>query len=66
MKKLHTGENLISEMSNYFNFLSSIAITDQGLWTSPYLDNGGLGVMVTHAIPIVSNAAKDKKDQKLP
>lgn len=54
MKKLFSGENLISEMSDYFNFLSSNAMSDTGLWTSPYLDAGGLGVMVTHAIPIIS------------
>lgn len=56
MKKLVSGENLISEMSNYFSFLSSNARSETGLWTSPYLDMGGLGVMVTHAIPIVSAA----------
>lgn len=53
MKKLLSGENLISEMGNYFNFLSTNAMSEEGLWTSPYLDNGGLGVMVTHAIPII-------------
>lgn len=59
MKRLSSGENLISEMSNYFNFLSTNAMSEAGLWTSPYLDNGGLGVMVTHAIPIIGS--KDKE-----
>ncbi|XP_067936801.1 voltage-dependent calcium channel subunit alpha-2/delta-1-like [Watersipora subatra] len=54
MKKLLSGENLISEMSNYFSFLSTNVRAEFGLWTSPYLDMGGLGVMVTHAIPIFS------------
>ena len=59
MKKLSNGENLISEMSNYFSFLSSNARAESGLWTSPYLDMGGLGVMVTHAIPIISSITRE-------
>lgn len=54
MLKLNTGENLISKMSNYFEFLSSNAETTKALWTSPYLDAWGLGIMVTHAIPVIS------------
>ncbi|KAL4236042.1 hypothetical protein ACF0H5_004428 [Mactra antiquata] len=54
MLKLTTGENLISQMSNYFEFLSSNAETKKALWTSPYLDAWGLGIMVTHAIPVIS------------
>ena len=41
-------------MSNYFNFLSRSAKNSNGLWTSPYLDAFGLGLMVTHAIPCIS------------
>ncbi|XP_052254694.1 voltage-dependent calcium channel subunit alpha-2/delta-2-like isoform X2 [Dreissena polymorpha] len=52
--KLVTGENLISQMSNYFEFLSSNARTTKALWTSPYLDAWGLGIMVTYAIPVIS------------
>ena len=54
MKKLVTGENLISQMRNYFDFLSLNAKNSEGLWTSPYLDAWGLGLMVTHAIPCIS------------
>ena len=54
MKKLLTGENLISQMSNYYEFLSSNSVTSYGLWTSPYLDSWGLGLMLTYAIPITS------------
>ncbi|XP_070196192.1 voltage-dependent calcium channel subunit alpha-2/delta-2-like [Littorina saxatilis] len=54
MKKLLTGENLISQMSNYYEFLSSNAVTAYGLWTSPYLDSWGLGLMLTYSIPITS------------
>ncbi len=54
LKKLMTGENLISQMSNYFDFLGSNVKKSEGLWTSPYLDAWGLGLMVTHAIPCIS------------
>ena len=54
MKKLLTGENLISQMGNYFDYLSRSTLNSQGLWTSPYLDDWGLGLMVTHAIPAIS------------
>ena len=54
MKKLMTGENLISKMNNYFDFLGRSVKKSEGLWTSPYLDAWGLGLMVTHAIPCIS------------
>ncbi len=37
-KKLDDGENLISKMSNYYEYLSSSTYSkEQGLWTSPYI-----------------------------
>ena len=54
MTKLMSGENLISKMRNYFDFLSSNARNSEQLWTSPYLDAWGLGLMVTHAVPVIS------------
>ncbi|KAK2155924.1 hypothetical protein LSH36_227g06072 [Paralvinella palmiformis] len=54
MKKLMIGENLITQMSNYFDFLSRNAKNSDGIWTSPYLDAFGLGLMVTYAIPCIS------------
>jgi voltage-dependent calcium channel alpha-2/delta-3 len=59
-KKLEDGENLISKMSNYYEFLSSSTYTkEHGLWTSPYIDSGGLGLTITYAVPAVSK--KNKK-----
>lgn len=43
-------------MHDYFDFLSLNAKNSEGLWTSPYLDAWGLGLMVTHAIPCISKA----------
>ena len=41
-------------MNNYFDFLSSNAKSTEPLWTSPYLDAWGLGLMVTYAVPVIS------------
>jgi hypothetical protein len=54
LKKLNHGENLISQMSNYFDFLSTNAQNKEGLWTAPYLDDWGLGLMVTYTLPCIS------------
>lgn len=54
LHKLDDGENLISQMSNYFEFLSKNTFNKEPLWTAPYLDAWGLGLMVTVAIPAIS------------
>ncbi|PAA92856.1 hypothetical protein BOX15_Mlig015658g4 [Macrostomum lignano] len=54
LRKLEDGENLISRMDNYFDFLARVAQNSKGLWTSPYIDAFGLGTMVTHAVPVIS------------
>lgn len=53
--KLNNGQNLIFQMRNYFDFLSSSALNTKAMWTSPYLDAWGLGIMVTYTIPVISN-----------
>lgn len=59
-KKLEDGENLISKMGNYYEYLSSSSYTkEHGIWTSPYIDNGGLGLTITYAVPVISK--KNKK-----
>lgn len=58
-KKLADGENLISKMSNYYEFLSSSTYSkEQGLWTSPYIDSGNLGLTITYAVPAISKVDK--------
>ena len=53
------GENLIRQMDNYFSFLSTNTLSAApGLWTDPYLDAWGLGLMVTYAIPAFSHTHK--------
>ncbi|XP_071499643.1 voltage-dependent calcium channel subunit alpha-2/delta-3-like [Diadema antillarum] len=54
MQKLLNGEDLISQMGQYFTFLSNNSLNPTGLWTAPYLDSWGLGLMVTIAIPAIS------------
>ncbi|VEL17173.1 unnamed protein product [Protopolystoma xenopodis] len=56
MSKLVSGENILSQLSDYFHYLSRAASVreSEGLWTSPYLDAFGLGLVVTHAIPAIS------------
>ncbi|XP_021339819.1 uncharacterized protein LOC110441044 [Mizuhopecten yessoensis] len=57
--KLMTGQSLISQMNNYFEFLFGNAKSTTAFWTSPYLDAWDLGIMVTHAIPVMSSDGKN-------
>ena len=52
---LTDGENLINKMFNYFDYLSKASLSINGSWTSQYIDQWGLGVMLTYAIPVTSN-----------
>lgn len=52
---LNDGENLINKMFNYFDYLSKASLSVNGSWTSQYIDQWGLGVMLTYAIPVTSN-----------
>jgi hypothetical protein len=52
---LNDGENLINKMFNYFDYLSKSSLSVNGSWTSQYIDQWGLGVMLTYAIPVTSS-----------
>lgn len=52
---LNDGENLINKMHNYFDYLSKSSLSVNGSWTSQYIDQWGLGVMLTYAIPVTSS-----------
>ncbi|XP_064625749.1 voltage-dependent calcium channel subunit alpha-2/delta-2-like isoform X2 [Lineus longissimus] len=58
LEKLMNGENLISKMHQYFEFLAKSSKNSEGLWTSPYIDAWGLGLMVTHAVPAITKNGK--------
>ena len=52
---LNDGENLINKMFTYFDYLSKASLSNNGSWTSQYIDQWGLGVMLTYAIPVISS-----------
>ena len=61
MLKLLTGENLITQMANYFEFLSAIAITNKGINGKKKRDTSeqdandaevGLNYQLYHSMPI--------------
>jgi hypothetical protein len=58
LEKLMNGENLISKMHQYFEFLAKSSKNSEGLWTSPYIDAWGLGLLVTHAVPAITKSGK--------
>lgn len=56
MKKIVESSNLISQMQDYYDFLTAnTESTGNITWSPPYLDALGLGLMLTAAIPIVTN-----------
>ncbi len=44
-------EQLSDKMTNYFNFLTYGITRRDVVWTEPYMDNSGLGLMITAALP---------------
>ena len=56
MKKIVESTNLISQMQDYYDFLTANTQSTATItWSPPYLDALGLGLMVTAAIPVVTN-----------
>jgi hypothetical protein len=56
MKKVVESSNLISQMQDYYDFLTANTQSTSDIkWSPPYLDALGLGLMVTAAVPVVTN-----------
>lgn len=56
MKKIVESTNLISQMQDYYDFLTAhTQSTGNITWSPPYLDALGLGLMVTAAVPVVTD-----------
>ncbi|XP_057289482.1 voltage-dependent calcium channel subunit alpha-2/delta-3-like [Hydractinia symbiolongicarpus] len=57
MKKIATRDDLLSQMFDYYNYLTINTIRDNNIvWSAPYLDGLGFGRMVTCTIPVVSHS----------
>ena len=55
MAKVTSDIDIFGQMAPYFRFLEASSGARDPIWTSPYLDKTGLGLMVTYAIPVYSN-----------
>ena len=55
MAVVSSDENVIEQMTPYFSFLAVGSGQRQALWTSPYVDGAGTGLLVTVAVPVYSN-----------
>ena len=49
------GSDIFHQMSPYFRFLESSSGAEEMVWSSPYRDRLGQGLMITLAIPVHSN-----------
>ena len=50
--RISDGQDPLSEMSQYYQFLATGIASSAARWTAPYIDSFGLGQMVTAAIPV--------------
>ena len=57
MATITRDTELFQQMGPYFRFLEASTGAEEPLWTSPYLDKAGLGLMVTIAVPVFSNVS---------
>ena len=55
MAKVTENTEVFRQMAPYFRFLEASSGARDPIWTSPYLDKAGLGLMVTYAVPVYSN-----------
>ena len=50
--------DLYMSMQPYFTFLKETSGPQQVVWTSPYLDKNGLGLMMTVSVPVINTRLK--------
>lgn len=55
MVKVVDDANILDQMMPFYTFLAASSMSTELIWTSPYLDKGGLGLVITAALPVYSN-----------
>ena len=50
--------NTFHQMAPYFRFLEASSGARAAVWTAPYVDKAGLGLMVTVSVPVYSNLTR--------
>lgn len=55
MAKVTLNTDIFRQMAPYFRYLEASSGAHAPIWSSPYLDELGLGLMVTIAVPVYSN-----------
>ncbi|XP_013417008.1 voltage-dependent calcium channel subunit alpha-2/delta-3 [Lingula anatina] len=54
LMRVNSDYNLPEQLSDYFSHIEASSASHQAVWSSPYLDHDGLGLMVTVAVPVYS------------
>lgn len=52
---IENNTDIFQQMAPYFDFIEESSGARQAVWTSPYVDDSGLGLMMTVAVPVYSN-----------
>ena len=55
MAKVTLNTDIFRQMAPYFRYLEESSGAHAPVWSSPYLDMMGLGLLVTIAVPVYSN-----------
>eukprot|EP00210_Caulerpa_lentillifera_P005947 g5682.t1 len=51
--------DVLTAMNGYYHFLTNAGSGDSPVWTNPYEDDGGLGMITTVAKPVYSRGTRD-------
>eukprot|EP00210_Caulerpa_lentillifera_P005936 g5674.t1 len=51
--------DVLTAMNGYYHFLTNAGSGDSPVWTNPYEDDGGLGLITTVAKPVYSRGTRD-------